>query len=101
MSRLTADLMQPENSHGVMSTAPILILLPAPNAPIEATRTAPPVDGDTRVLGLDLLQRTIIAARRAGYSQIFSTVADWAARYYARNDPLRDRLARTAGRGEN
>ena len=72
MSRLTADLMQAENSHGAMSTAPILILLPAPNAPIEATRTAPPVDGDTRVLGLDLLQRTIIAARRAGYSQIFS-----------------------------
>jgi hypothetical protein len=64
--------MQPENSHGVMSTAPILILLPAPNAPIEAAWTAPPVDGDTRVLGLDLLQRTIIAARRAGYGQIFS-----------------------------
>jgi phosphatidylglycerophosphate synthase len=89
VSRLTADLMQPENSHGAMSIAPILILLPAPNAPIETAWTEPPFDGDTRVLGLDLLQRTIITARRAGYGQIFSlarnralppaiiTIPDW------------------------
>ncbi len=78
MSRLTADLTQPENSRGVTPAAPILILLPAPIAPIDTARTASPVNGDRRVLGLDLLQRTIITARRAGYGQIFSLARDHA-----------------------
>lgn len=73
MPRLTAELMRPENLHGAMSTAPILILLPVP---IEPAQTVPPFDGDTRILGLDLLQRTMIAARRAGYGQIFSLAPD-------------------------
>ena len=71
MSRLTADLVQPENSHGALSTAPILILLPAPNAPIEAAWTAPPVDGDTHAFSVSICLPANIAARRAGYSQIF------------------------------
>ena len=71
MSRLTADLTQPESLLGVIPAAPILILLPG-------TRAASPFDGDRRVLGLDLLQRTIITARRAGYGQIFFLARDHA-----------------------
>jgi len=76
VSRLSPDLMQPENSRSAMPAAPILILLSAPIASIDVARTAPPFAGDPRVLGLDLLQRTIIAARRAGYGRIFSLARD-------------------------
>jgi 1L-myo-inositol 1-phosphate cytidylyltransferase / CDP-L-myo-inositol myo-inositolphosphotransferase len=78
VSRLSSDLMQPENSRSAMPAAPILILLSAPIAPIDVARTAPPFAGDPRVLGLDLLQRTIKAARRAGYGRIFSLARDHA-----------------------
>src|SRR5260221_5815405 len=68
--------MQPESSRSAMPAAPILILLSAPIASIDVARTAPPFAGDPRVLGLDRLQRTIIAARRAGYGRIFSLARD-------------------------
>jgi phosphatidylglycerophosphate synthase len=52
----------------VKPAAPILILVPAPDASLH--------DGDTRVLGLGLMQRTVMAARRAGYGQVFFLAGD-------------------------
>ena len=68
MSRLTPDRVPPVDSRPVKPAAPILILVPAPDASLH--------DGDTRVLGLGLMQRTVMAARCAGYSQIFFLAGD-------------------------
>jgi 1L-myo-inositol 1-phosphate cytidylyltransferase / CDP-L-myo-inositol myo-inositolphosphotransferase len=53
-----------------MPTAPILILLPAP-ARGEAAGAAPGRDGERTILGLGLVRRAVLAARRAGYRQVF------------------------------
>ena len=71
MSRLTPDRVPPVDSRPAIPAAPILILVPAPDASLH--------DGDTRVLGLGLMQRTVMAARRAGYGQVFFLARDHAA----------------------
>lgn len=71
MSRLISDHVQPVDSRTAIAAAPILILVPAPGGSLH--------DGDTRVLGLGLMQRTVMAARRAGYGQIFFLARDHAA----------------------
>jgi phosphatidylglycerophosphate synthase len=54
-----------------MPAAPILVLLPAPLAPLEATGAAPGRDSERMILGLGLIRRAVLAARRAGYGQVF------------------------------
>jgi 1L-myo-inositol 1-phosphate cytidylyltransferase / CDP-L-myo-inositol myo-inositolphosphotransferase len=54
-----------------MPTAPILILLPAPLASLEAASGAREGDGERMILGLSLIRRAVLAARRAGYGQVF------------------------------
>jgi phosphatidylglycerophosphate synthase len=61
--------MQLEGSGIVMPTKPILVLLPAV-ASLDAS-SARVQDGERSILGLGLTQRTVLAARRAGYGQIF------------------------------
>ena len=72
-----------------MPEAPILILLaPSVASPGTADIARDP-DGDPVILGLSLIQRTALAARRAGYREVFllgrkgarapgaAAVADW------------------------
>ena len=54
-----------------MPAAPILILLPTPLAPVEAGGEAPARHGERTILGLGLVRRAVLAARRAGYRQVF------------------------------
>ena len=54
-----------------MSEAPILILLAPSAASPEAADVARGPDGDPIILGLSLIQRAALAARRAGYGQVF------------------------------
>jgi phosphatidylglycerophosphate synthase len=80
--------MQREVSRTTIPAVPILILVPAsvasPHPPYVARAYA-----EQKVLGLGLVQRTVMAARRAGYGQIFflarghvappgiATIPDW------------------------
>jgi 1L-myo-inositol 1-phosphate cytidylyltransferase / CDP-L-myo-inositol myo-inositolphosphotransferase len=71
-----------------MPEAPILILLAASVASLDAKIARGP-DGAPVILGLSLIQRAVLAARRAGYGQVFllggkgralaggATIADW------------------------
>jgi 1L-myo-inositol 1-phosphate cytidylyltransferase / CDP-L-myo-inositol myo-inositolphosphotransferase len=59
-----------------MPAAPILILLPAPPAPIEAAGATRDRDGGRVILGLGLVRRAVLAARRAGYRQVLVISAD-------------------------
>ena len=52
-----------------MPEPPVLILLPFPGPPDPAAIERGP-DGDPVVLGLSLVQRTVLTARRAGYGQV-------------------------------
>src|SRR5260370_26625324 len=69
--------MQPRGSRPAIPAAPNLILLPS-GASLDAS-DAQVRDGDPSVLGLTLTRRTIMAARRAGYGQIFFLARDRAA----------------------
>jgi 1L-myo-inositol 1-phosphate cytidylyltransferase / CDP-L-myo-inositol myo-inositolphosphotransferase len=71
-----------------MPEPPILILLAPPIASPEAANNARGPEGDPVILGLSLIQRTVLAARRAGYGQVFllggnvqgtpgAGIADW------------------------
>ena len=107
-----------------MPAAPILILLPAPLAPPDAAGGAREQESERMILGLGLVRRAVLAARRAGYGQVFVLSARWrrdgrggrcswlepfrrepdllsrrAACHCACGDPGGDRLARTAGGG--
>jgi phosphatidylglycerophosphate synthase len=53
-----------------MSEAPVLILLAASGASL-ANAGAAPGRGDPIIMGLSLIQRTALAAHRAGYAQVF------------------------------
>ena len=55
--------------HPAVSVAPDLVLLPSLASLDEAE--APGHDGGPTILGLGLLRRTIMAARRAGYGRVF------------------------------
>jgi phosphatidylglycerophosphate synthase len=66
--------MQSEDVHSVVPVAPILVLLPHSDVPLQAA--APEDCGEPRVLGLGLMRRTAMAASRAGYSQIYLLVRD-------------------------
>jgi phosphatidylglycerophosphate synthase len=65
------DLGQFADSRTVMREAPILILLASPPAPLNAAGVARADDGDSMILGLSLTRRAVLAARRAGYGQVF------------------------------
>jgi phosphatidylglycerophosphate synthase len=54
-----------------MSEAPVLILLAPSAASPGATSVARGPDRDPVILGLSLIQRTALAAHRAGYAQVF------------------------------
>jgi 1L-myo-inositol 1-phosphate cytidylyltransferase / CDP-L-myo-inositol myo-inositolphosphotransferase len=54
-----------------MPEAPVLVLLAASAASPGATGVAPGLDRDPVILGLSLIQRTALAAHRAGYAQVF------------------------------
>jgi 1L-myo-inositol 1-phosphate cytidylyltransferase / CDP-L-myo-inositol myo-inositolphosphotransferase len=69
--------MQPRGSRPAIPAAPNLILLPSV-ASLDAS-DAQIRDGDPSVLGLTLTRRTNMAARRAGYGQIFFLARDRAA----------------------
>ena len=72
-----------------MPEPPILILLASSAASPGAADVARDPDGDPVILGLSLIQRTVLAARRAGYRQVFllggngrgahgaAAIADW------------------------
>ena len=53
-----------------MPETPILILLAPSVASLDASKIARTPDGDPVILGLSLIQRTVLAARRAGYKQV-------------------------------
>jgi phosphatidylglycerophosphate synthase len=79
--------MHPEDARSGMPSALNLILLPSDGLPGEPD--GPDPNTDLNVLGLGLVQRTFLAARRAGYGQIFflgpddaapagaTAIADW------------------------
>ena len=54
-----------------MPEAPILILLAPRTAPADAGDVARGPNSDPRILGLSLIQRAALAARRAGYAKVF------------------------------
>jgi 1L-myo-inositol 1-phosphate cytidylyltransferase / CDP-L-myo-inositol myo-inositolphosphotransferase len=66
--------MQPRDSLPAIPATPNLILLPSV-ASLDAF-DAQIRDGDPSVLGLTLTRRTVMAARRAGYGQIFFLARD-------------------------
>jgi phosphatidylglycerophosphate synthase len=66
--------MQPRDSRPAIPATPNLILLPSV-ASLDAF-DAQIRDGDPSVLGLTLTRRTVMAARRAGYGQIFFLARD-------------------------
>ena len=73
----------------IMPQAPILILLSAPLASLDTASGARTHDGGLVILGLSLTQRAVLAARRAGFGQVFllagngratqdvSPISDW------------------------
>jgi 1L-myo-inositol 1-phosphate cytidylyltransferase / CDP-L-myo-inositol myo-inositolphosphotransferase len=83
--------MQPEHSRTAMPAAPALVLLPSV-ASLDASDVQMH-DGEPSVLGLTLTQRTVMAARRAGYGQIFFLARDRAAPPGAATIPDWRRLA--------
>jgi 1L-myo-inositol 1-phosphate cytidylyltransferase / CDP-L-myo-inositol myo-inositolphosphotransferase len=56
--------------------APILILVPAPLAPLEAAADAREGDGERVILGLSLIWRAVMAGRRAGYGEVIALSAN-------------------------
>jgi phosphatidylglycerophosphate synthase len=71
--------MQPDVSRATIPAVPILVLVPVSVASPRAPDVAPTPDGDPTVLGLGLMRRAAMAARRAGYGQIFLLARDHAA----------------------
>ena len=76
--------------------APILILLPAPLAPLGAAGVAREPDGERMILGLSLIRRAVLAARRAGYGQVFVLSANGDATAGAAEAPSWSRVAATS-----
>ena len=78
--RMTDDLnlVQFVRSPAAMQAAPILVLLPVPGAPLDAAGAAWSQDADPKVLGLGLVRRAVLAARRAGYGRVFLLTEDGA-----------------------
>jgi 1L-myo-inositol 1-phosphate cytidylyltransferase / CDP-L-myo-inositol myo-inositolphosphotransferase len=74
---------------------PILILLPAPLAPLGAAGGARERDGGRMILGLSLIRRAVLAARRAGYRQVFVLSANADAAAGAAEAPNWSRFATT------
>jgi 1L-myo-inositol 1-phosphate cytidylyltransferase / CDP-L-myo-inositol myo-inositolphosphotransferase len=56
-----------------MPAPPVLILLPAPPGPPEARSLEE--DGERMILGLSLVKRAVLAARRAGYGEVIDLSA--------------------------
>jgi phosphatidylglycerophosphate synthase len=83
--------MQPEHSRTAVPAAPTLVLLPSV-ASLDASDVQMH-DGEPSVLGLTLTQRTVMAARRAGYGQIIFLARDHAAPPGAATIPDWRRLA--------
>jgi phosphatidylglycerophosphate synthase len=68
--------MRIESSRIAVPPAPTLVVLPS--AAFDTSETAIK-DGEPRILGLSLSQRTVLSARRAGYGQVFFLARDHAA----------------------
>jgi 1L-myo-inositol 1-phosphate cytidylyltransferase / CDP-L-myo-inositol myo-inositolphosphotransferase len=83
-----------------MPGAPILVLLPAPHAPTEAAGDARERDGERVILGLSLIRRAVLAARRAGYGQVFILSANVDRTAGAAEAPDWSRFAATASSGQ-
>jgi 1L-myo-inositol 1-phosphate cytidylyltransferase / CDP-L-myo-inositol myo-inositolphosphotransferase len=66
--------MQPGDSRDPTAAAPNLILLPSVASLVASDGQVH--EGDPSLLGLTLTQRTVLAARRAGYGQIFFLARD-------------------------
>ena len=73
------DLTEPPDSRAATPAAPILVLVPAPVTSVRGAGVWPTYDCNPRVLGLGLVRRTAMAARRAGYSQVIFLAPDYAA----------------------
>ena len=69
-----ATSVHPDEPRTARAAAPNLVLLPSA-ASLDAS-DAQFRDGDPSVLGLTLTRRTVMAARRAGYGQIFFLARD-------------------------
>ena len=80
------NLVQFARSPAAMQAAPILVLLPVPGV-------APPQDKDPKILGLSLVRRAVLAARRAGYGRVFLLTEDGAETAGAAAIPDWSRLA--------
>ena len=78
-----------------MPAEPILILLAAPLRPRDAAGSVWQPDGERMILGLSLIRRAVLAARRAGYGQVFLLTANGGATAGAANAPDWSRLAGT------
>jgi len=70
-----ADLA-PHRDSGSEAPAPILVLVPTPIASSDAAGFATTPHQDAKILGLGLVQRTVLAARRAGYHRIVLLAPD-------------------------
>src|SRR5271170_4838285 len=75
------------------AAAPILVLLAAALAPPEAAGGAREQDGERMILGLSLIRRAVLAARRAGYRQVFVLSANADATAGAAEAPSWSRFA--------
>ena len=82
--------MRIESSRIAIPPAPALVVLPS--AAFDTSETAIK-DGEPRILGLSLPQRTVLSARRAGYGQVFLLAQDHAAPPGATTIPDWSRLA--------
>src|SRR5262245_58634036 len=69
--------MHPENARSEISAAPSLVLLPS--TPLSDATDVESHNTNFNLLGLGLVQRTVLAARRAGYGQTFFLQPDRAA----------------------
>src|SRR5437868_11920909 len=72
-----ASSVHPDEPHAAGAAAPNLVLLPSA-ASLDASDVRVHA-GELNILGLGLVQRTVLAARRAGYGQIFFLGPDRAA----------------------
>lgn len=78
MSRAAPDSAPTLDIGSEAPAAPILVLVPTPESSPHASGLAAD-ESDPRLLGLRITERTVLAARRAGYSQVFYLTAETAA----------------------
>jgi phosphatidylglycerophosphate synthase len=84
-----SPLAPPPDSGAGVPPSPVLVLVPTPTGSSYAAGFATRINADAKILGLGLAERTVLAARRAGYHRIFlltrddatlpgvATIAEW------------------------